>query len=104
MFVRPSFRTTSLRLGSPFALATLATLFGQAGTAAHASPVSYFFRGTLDQPYDGTNAFSGTFSYEAGTPGFGSGTLLSGAAGASASLNIGRQNYTFQSISMDGSV
>jgi hypothetical protein len=84
------------------ALALLALVVGSATPATKAAPISYVFRGSLDQPYNGSKDFSGTFSYETATPGFSTGTLISGAAGASASVSIGGQSYAFQGSPASG--
>jgi hypothetical protein len=70
-------------------------------TSAHASPITYDFSGTLAQPYKGSSDFSGSFSFESSTAGFGGATLFSGYAGAAASLTIGGQTYQFQNITID---
>jgi hypothetical protein len=70
-------------------------------TTAQASPITYDFSGTLVQPYKGSSLFSGSFSFESSTAGFGGATLFSGFEGASASLNIGGQTYQFQNIKLD---
>jgi PEP-CTERM motif len=65
-------------------------------TSAQASPITYDFSGTLAQPYNGSSLFSGSFSFESSTAGFGGGNLVAGYAGASASLTIGGQTYQFR--------
>jgi len=37
-------------------------------SSANAAPVSYAFSGTLDQPYNGSSQFSGTFTYDTDLP------------------------------------
>ncbi len=70
-------------------------------TSAQASPITYDFSGTLAQPYKGSSLFSGSFSFESATAAFGGGKLVSGYAGASASLTIGGQTFRFQNISIE---
>jgi hypothetical protein len=70
-------------------------------TSAQASPITYDFSGTLAQPYKGSSLFSGSFSFESSTAGFGGGKLVSGDVGASASLTIGGQTFQFQNIMIE---
>jgi hypothetical protein len=72
-------------------------------TSAQASPITYEFSGTLAQPYKGSSLFSGSFSFESSTAGFGGGKLISGDVEASASLTIGGQTFQFQNITIDTS-
>lgn len=72
-------------------------------TSAQASPITYDFSGTLAQPYSGSSLFSGSFSFESSTAGIGGSTLVSGYAGASASLTIGGQTYQFQNNTVGSS-
>ena len=70
-------------------------------TSVQASPITYDFGGTLAQPYKGSSLFSGSFSLESSTAGFDGGKLVSGYAGASASLTIGGQTFRFQNIMIE---
>ena len=70
-------------------------------TSVQASPITYDFGGTLAQPYKGSSLFSGSFSLESSTAGFDGAKLVSGYAGASASLSIGGQTYRFQNIMIE---
>ena len=70
-------------------------------TSVQASPITYDFGGTLAQPYKGSSLFSGSFSFESSTAGFGGGKLVSGDVGASASLTIGGQTFQFHNIAIE---
>jgi hypothetical protein len=70
-------------------------------TSVQASPITYDFSGTLAQPYKGSSLFSGSFSFESSTAGFGGGKLVSGDVGASASLTIGGQTFQFHNIAIE---
>lgn len=61
-----------------------------------ASPITYSFGGTLDEPVNGTTSFTGTFSYELNAPGFETGQTTSGWGGAFGTLSIGDQTAVFQ--------
>ena len=82
-------------------LSLLASALVCLATSTQASPITYDFSGTLAQPYKGSSLFSGSFSFESSTAGFDGAKLVSGYAGASASLTIGGQTYRFQNIMIE---
>jgi hypothetical protein len=62
---------------------------------ARAVPITYNFSGSLDRPIDGASSFSGSLSFDNGTPGLSSYYEIEGQSGATATLQIGPDLFHF---------
>lgn len=76
-------------------VALLLALFSVSSPRANASPITYDFTGVLNQPYDGTTSFSGSFTIDPSTAEVDTDYISAGGSGSSMTVRFGDQVLNF---------